>query len=44
MTDTGPLSRFTVIDLTDSTVTLDANHQLAGEDLTFRIQLVEITG
>ena len=35
---------FTVVELTDSTVTLDANHQLAGEDLTFRIQLVEITG
>lgn len=28
--------------VTDSTVQLDANHPLAGEDLTFDIQLVEI--
>jgi peptidylprolyl isomerase len=32
----------TVTDVNDSTVTLDANHPLAGEDLTFDIQLVEI--
>jgi len=31
-----------VTKLTESTVTLDANHPLAGEDLTFDIQLVEI--
>lgn len=29
--------------VTDSTVTLDANHPLAGEDLTFEIQLVEVS-
>ena len=32
----------TVSDLTDLKVTLDANHPLAGKDLTFDISLVEI--
>ncbi|MEM0962228.1 MAG: FKBP-type peptidyl-prolyl cis-trans isomerase [Bacteroidota bacterium] len=32
----------TVTEITDDEVTLDANHQLAGEDLTFEITLVEI--
>lgn len=31
-----------VTDLTDSEVTLDANHPLAGEDLIFEIRLVSI--
>ena len=31
-----------ITDLTDNTVTLDANHPLAGKDLTFEITLVEI--
>ncbi len=31
-----------ITDVSGSTVTLDANHPLAGEDLTFDIQLVEI--
>jgi peptidylprolyl isomerase len=31
-----------ITDVSDATVTLDANHPLAGEDLTFDIQLVEI--
>lgn len=32
----------TVSELTESTITLDANHPLAGKDLTFEIQLVEV--
>lgn len=31
-----------VTELTDTTVTLDANHPLAGEDLTFAIELVAV--
>ncbi len=32
----------TVAELTDESVVLDANHPLAGKDLTFEIELVEI--
>jgi peptidylprolyl isomerase len=32
----------TITDLTDTTVTLDANHMLAGETLRFSLTLVEI--
>ena len=32
----------TITDVTDETITLDANHQLAGEDLTFDIKIVSI--
>jgi peptidylprolyl isomerase len=32
----------TITDITEDNVTLDANHPLAGKDLTFDIQLVEI--
>jgi peptidylprolyl isomerase len=31
-----------VIKVTDAVITLDANHELAGKDLTFEIKLVEI--
>ena len=31
-----------IVDLTDTSVTLDANHPLAGQQLTFEIELVEI--
>ena len=33
-----------VIDVTPEAVTLDANHELAGKDLNFDIELVEIEG
>ncbi len=32
----------TVTKITETHITLDGNHQLAGEDLTFEIELVEI--
>lgn len=32
----------TVVEATDTTVTLDANHPLAGEDLTFDIEVVSV--
>jgi peptidylprolyl isomerase len=32
----------TIIDVSETTATVDANHWLAGEDLTFEIELVEI--
>ena len=38
----GEQVRLVVTEVTDSTVTLDANHPLAGEDLTFELELVEI--
>lgn len=31
-----------ITEVTDSTITIDANHPLAGRDLTFEIRLVEI--
>lgn len=39
---TGQLIPVVITDVSGSAVTLDANHPLAGEDLTFDIQLVEI--
>ncbi len=32
----------TVAEVGDETVKLDANHPLAGQDLTFEVELVEI--
>jgi peptidylprolyl isomerase len=40
--DDGESMVVTVIELGNSGVTLDANHPLAGEDLTFEVELVEI--
>ncbi len=33
----------TVVELNDTEVTLDANHMLAGKDLTFAIEIISIT-
>jgi peptidylprolyl isomerase len=38
----GEVSRVTVSQVSDSAVTLDANHPLAGRDLVFEIELLEI--
>ena len=34
--------QLTVVDVNDQSVKLDANHPLAGEDLTFELKLVEV--
>lgn len=31
-----------IVEITDENLTLDANHPLAGEDLTFEIKLIEV--
>jgi peptidylprolyl isomerase len=41
-TPEGRTFRMTVTDINESEVTLDANHPLAGENLTFEIELVGI--
>lgn len=38
----GQTAVVTVAELTDTTITLDANHPLAGEDLTFDLEVVEV--
>ena len=38
----GPVIPVSVVAIGEETVTLDANHMLAGKDLTFDIELVEI--
>jgi peptidylprolyl isomerase len=40
--DEGRVNNFTIVSLTEETVTLDANHPLAGKSLTFEIELIEI--
>ena len=40
--ENGQVIPIKVIDVTETHVTLDANHPLAGQDLTFDIELVEI--
>ena len=41
-TQTGQTIPVVVVDANETAVTLDANHPLAGQDLTFAIELVEI--
>ena len=38
----GQVFVLTIVEMGDDTVTLDGNHPLAGEDLTFEIEIVEI--
>ena len=40
----GQVVTFTIVGVTDEEVTLDANHPLAGKDLTFDLTLVSIEG
>ena len=42
MTRAGQAFRVTVQEVADDTIVLDANHPLAGEDLIFSLELVEI--
>jgi peptidylprolyl isomerase len=38
----GQVTQFMVTDVTDETITVDANHPLAGQALSFDIELVDI--
>jgi peptidylprolyl isomerase len=41
-TSTGIMKNVTVRDISDTSITVDANHPLAGQELTFKIVLLEI--
>jgi peptidylprolyl isomerase len=41
-TEEGQMVQVVVADLQEDTVVLDANHPLAGQDLTFEIEVVEV--
>ena len=43
-TPDGHAMTVTVVEVTETEVTLDANHPLAGKDLTFDIEIVSING
>ena len=36
----GQVMRFTITEVTDDTITVDGNHPLAGQDLTFELEVV----
>jgi peptidylprolyl isomerase len=38
----GGTASVTVTDITEETITLDGNHELAGKELNFKIELIEI--
>jgi FKBP-type peptidyl-prolyl cis-trans isomerase 2 len=38
----GQTQRFTVVDFDDQKVKIDSNHPLAGKDLIFKIELMEV--
>jgi FKBP-type peptidyl-prolyl cis-trans isomerase 2 len=42
MSQGGQVAMVTIAEVTDDAVTLDANHPLAGKELTFELELVEI--
>ena len=42
MTQDGSVFYVTVVAVSETAVTVDANHRLAGKDLTFEIELVEV--
>ena len=43
-TNTGQMIPVVITEVRDDTVLLDANHQLAGQDLIFDLELMEING